>query len=483
LAPPEVHADRTRVRAGDTVTFTFVVPWTSDLAPSSPFGAWGWVAQGPGSSHPIAGCDRELFCTFVVGGRGVMRASFVADGLVDASAQSPTIEVARLLEVVAEPATVASGGTVRFVARRKDGKPVTVTQWEWVPETSAGPTAEPCAPGSATCETRLTNTTSGDAAVAQRGTMYAHATVDGVPEVAGAEVVVDASSPPGLRLECSRDNVIRGETVACTVTTEPVDGELTLSRWRFVAFDSVLGSVERDPSEASEATWSGRIVTSGVVLVEGRINGQVAEAADTLVVSPRDWRQQVVEHAIHESSPGDLPVPPTDFSWLGRTVFQPFVTASFEPVQGGPNDGYVYFTQLPFRIDVEIKINTASLAEDSPFWRNQPVENTRVGDIVVCGQSAVTGIVPHLYAHEGRNGEPGSHVAIYLQVFEERARLYESRVVSSQGPALDLSKDAASFHGDALQASDAMDRSPLNRLNMRQLFGCDDFDYNVSPGR
>src|SRR2546430_10521959 len=107
-----------------------------------------------------------------------------------------TTPVATQLIVVVDSSHVHTGSNVKFTARRKDGRAVSVTGWEWHPGSGGstpGPTAGACGATDSTCVTALTNTSPSDAPGAQTGKMYARAIIDGVEEVAGVAVTVDPS--------------------------------------------------------------------------------------------------------------------------------------------------------------------------------------------------------------------------------------------------------------------------------------------------
>lgn len=114
-----------------------------------------------------------------------------------------TTPVATQLIVVVDSSHVHTGSNVKFTARRKDGRAVSVTGWEWHPGSGGstpGPTAGACGATDSTCVTALTNTSPSDAPGAQTGKMYARAIIDGVEEVAGVAVTVDPSEKRKLEV-------------------------------------------------------------------------------------------------------------------------------------------------------------------------------------------------------------------------------------------------------------------------------------------
>ena len=155
----------------------------------------------------------------------------------------------------------------------------------------------------------------------------------------------------GLALDCEPATVVRGQSVTCRARTEPPGGAFQITAWRFIANDAALGVIARDASEATQETWSGPMVASGTVTVDGRVDGTARSANAIIAVTPRDWSHEPADFEIVQDDPGELPARPTIVHQLGSMTPASHITPKSEFIQSGPN------TRLTFHLDRQCKHN------------------------------------------------------------------------------------------------------------------------------
>ena len=101
----------------------------------------------------------------------------------------------------------------------------------------------------------------------------------------------------------------------------------------------------------------------------------------------------------------------------------------------GPNEGYEYFTDFPFRATATVSINTTALAAGSAFDQLQERSRRIINDTLYCDHDDVVDLyLPGVRAHEGIRGrlDTNSHVAIFVDRLEREARARVEGMVSRE---------------------------------------------------
>lgn len=75
-----------------------------------------------------------------------------------------------------------------------------------------------------------------------------------------------------------------------------------------------------------------------------------------------------------------------------------------------------YLTDVPIRIDAEVRVNRAALSKESAFWKLQPVRTKQPGQ---CTRSDVEPFVPLVLRHEGIPINPRSHAAFFKKALDQ----------------------------------------------------------------
>jgi hypothetical protein len=218
-------------------------------------------------------------------------------------------------------------------------------------------------------------------------------------------------SAQALTLTCPT-SVVRGTTGQCVVLAP--GSSLQVDGWSFAPaeIDTVL---QRNDGQESDTTWAGPLVASGTVEVRVRLNGVPASASASIAVTARDWSTKQLEFQVEEVTPANLPDRPERVGQLGN--FAPFAASYFPSagtrvVPAGPNNGLVYFAEVPVRGLARIQINRVALANNSQFYLRQRPDQAppQTG---VCKRSDVEPFLPLVEAHEGLQLQTLSHAAVY----------------------------------------------------------------------
>lgn len=254
------------------------------------------------------------------------------------------------LQVAPRKLEVARGDSVTFDAVAIEG--TTRLRWYFGDSRSAGRVWA--------CEGQTTCTV----AVPKNGLMSVYGDYAGVTSFhARAEEVrvVD----PQLTLRCTPNPVVRGSTIDCRVTSTA--GEMTDVSW---SFTDARGHVIRDSMRTS---WAGRMLISGRLTVQARLNGAVAADDTTITVGPRRWPRPSV--VAHEEPATHLPSP-ANVTRLGHLADSHVDDAPSPPVTGvrideGPNAGWWYVPNPIQDIRVTVHINEAAFQAGSAWYNLQ----------------------------------------------------------------------------------------------------------------
>ena len=214
---------------------------------------------------------------------------------------------------------------------------------------------------------------------------------------------------------------------------------LEVTGWSFQPDTSSLPPVRR-LSDVDSPTWAGQMVASGTVQVTGLLGGRPDTAAAHVEVRPRDWSGQVLGLDLSENSPGKLLDKPDTASDLGAALLgtafnEETLTPALYRVPQGPNEGYEYFTDFPFRATATVSINTTALAAGSAFDQLQERSRRIINDTLYCDHDDVVDLyLPGVRAHEGIRGrlDTNSHVAIFVDRLEREARARVEGMVSRE---------------------------------------------------
>jgi hypothetical protein len=171
--------------------------------------------------------------------------------------------------------------------------------------------------------------------------------------VIGRSDYVRAKPSPKLELRCTPNTVKRYDGVVCEVTARP-GGSLKVSKWWF---DDGHGHIVRpsDPEQDSAFYWGGRMVVSGTVHVEGKIDDRVVPPDSAIItVEPRTWSFSYPAEPPHTFDRGDsLPYPPvTQYGQkIGDGVLGRFYGGRFRwgwvTIPRGPNEGFAVMDVPP----------------------------------------------------------------------------------------------------------------------------------------
>jgi hypothetical protein len=148
----------------------------------------------------------------------------------------------------------------------------------------------------------------------------------------------------------------------------------------------------------------------------------------------------------------------------------------------GPNDGFMYLTNIPYKTLTRPQVNTNALVVGSDFWELQYPVQTKKKGVPYCGRDFVTGIIPLVEAHEGYDPEtqPLSHAGIYRRHVDSLAYLrFEDAAGPESSPIFESRRLA--LHSEAFVDDSLMDDDSRNNIN-RTTMPCDfNFDWFTIP--
>jgi hypothetical protein len=259
-----VNASPSHVKANQQVTFTA----SRDDGGRLDMSSWEWRPSVGNISGP---CGASNPCLMNVPVSGTMIAHTWAFG--DASAD---VTVYSSFALDADKTSVRSGDTVTFTPKY-DAVAGPAARWKWVPTDTSQHDGAPCTPTEASCKKEML----------ESGTMWAFTSATVGQGDSASQAI---SVTPSITLKCSPKPVTRGQSTTCTATTK-APGQLIPTSWVFSATaDPQLYQVTTvtRADNISNTTWPGTIAASGVVTVNGTINGFPAQAGvDTIVVQDR----------------------------------------------------------------------------------------------------------------------------------------------------------------------------------------------------
>jgi hypothetical protein len=108
-------------------------------------------------------------------------------------------------------------------------------------------------------------------------------------------------------------------------------------------------------------------------------------------------------------------------------------------IQGGPNQGVLFATEVPVKAASQIQVNSAALAVNSDFYNRQPTN----GGGTKCKRSDVVPFLPPARAHEGENLEPLSHARVYHDTLNAYAPMATESAVGLSATEIEHNADLA----------------------------------------
>jgi hypothetical protein len=270
--------------------------------------------------------------------------------------------------------------------------------------------------------------------LSESGTMYVRARVNAPWQrrVEQASVVVTVQ-PLNLVLNCSPSSGVREYATTCTASTSPAVRPVTVQGWSFHPSDRSRQTDLPRVSNVQSKTWAGAIVAAGDVRVRALFGNRSDTASAQLTIMPRvPWSTADVPSSVIDSSqsgvvsfsnptsqPGQL-----GSSWWVAHDDDHENTIGFVN-DDGPNQGFRFFKQIPFRIRGRIAVNLVALSRGSAFVGIQDsIRTTNSSGQVICSRSdIIPRLLEQVYLHEGRSRyDPQSHYQTFMQAFEARGR-------------------------------------------------------------
>jgi hypothetical protein len=231
------------------------------------------------------------------------------------------------------------------------------------------------------------------------------------------------------------------------------------------------------------------VATTGLVRVEGTIDGQALSAAVLTEVRPRSWSDRAPLKINYVVNPGILHSKPESLGALGhswgyfkrndpfRTDWQAIVNDS------GPNHNFFWLLDIPAWDSTHVNVNSVALTDTSAFWRIQEPKDKTIGGVKYCGRDWVAWkFRPLADAHEGTwpDTMPNSHTAIHRANADSLSRRLFEPFASRDPGGITTLIDSIDFRADRDMA--AMDSSSRNALNNQRVFPCRfKFNYPTSP--
>jgi len=283
-----------------------------------------------------------------------------------------------------------------------------------------------------------------------------------------------------INLVCSGP-VIRGGNVSCTASAADQSQALTVTGWSFTSSDGIRVDRALNPTDV---TWSGALATDGDIVVAGKVGGISGQSQPQHVsVIPRDWQGKVALKDHQIISPSTMTSRPDSFSVLGNTEMTLPLRDAMSSSQWsvnisdeGPNNGFLYLTDVPVISTTRPQANTNALNDTSSFYRIQESRARTIKNVPYCAKSTVLSIIPDVKAHEGYDPatQPNSHSGIFRRHVDSVAALaFEPLVNPPDGSA--LTTRITSVLTEAGSDSRAMDHDSRNTLTMSCYFH---FDYS-----
>lgn len=229
---------------------------------------------------------------------------------------------------------------------------------------------------------------------------------------------------PVVNLTCP-ESVVRGEPAQCAVTVQGNE-TVNVQSWCFHPLSPDVPTMCREDDMSSQS-WSGTMVVSGTVQVQVQLSEQgFTEKSVLIQVQPRSNFPNAVSLEVtrlaHDME--KLTYEPVLKSHFGSAkgylrLLNPQATSDSSTARvndGGPNNGYYYFTKMPF-LEVEIMINDAAFNTSGSFYLKHPVVRGS-GNPPMCSRSDVLAQEPMIIDHEGLTRKQYSHAIAFRDFFQ-----------------------------------------------------------------
>lgn len=232
---------------------------------------------------------------------------------------------------------------------------------------------------------------------------------------------------PKIVLSCNPASVTRGDPVTCESQALPttLQDSLKISEWSFE------GHPRTDGDRVSR-TWTGPMVTGGMVRVKGTIEGTAVEDSARITVSARSWPEIQITGMVKrvEVDPLSMQDYPPNGIAFGRHQLGYLATDSIQirTAQSGPNAGYLYLGApvqiLPSTIYVHPALYLLHslpppLGPSSPGysdWRDFYNDQNGIGS-GTCYHAAIAHFRRNVERHEGVTLASNSHVGVANRSF------------------------------------------------------------------
>ena len=285
---------------------------------------------------------------------------------------------------------------------------------------------------------------------------------------------------------CLPASVERAQTVACEMKVSG-GASLTAPEWEFDS-PSIGPFVSRpirypspSSSDAVSTTWSGVMALSGTVTGSAVVNGQRVSEQASISVTPRPWRTAGIRAArptVNYLGQGVLPTVPTKDANLGQAAMGARLLTCPDPgvgcffVPDGPNRGLGYYLSIPIALSLDVSINEAALAPNSPWRMSFPSARSNGR----CSRADIEGVNLRelVLQHEGLNPDvhQNSHTRIYRDAMDSTGvTIMEAAVIGGIPTVEDLFNRAFSASSkEGLTIDDSTSRRNPIRLPACRLF-------------
>lgn len=251
------------------------------------------------------------------------------------------------------------------------------------------------------------------------------------------------------------------------------------------SFTSSIGQRVDRRTDVSSHTWSGSLVTNGIVRVDATVNGVLLSDSIQVITSARSWNGKI-SLKDHTVIPTNLSARPDSFAMLGNTTQSLPVDANVNRwLKGvsdeGPNQDLTYLLDIPAITKTVSQVNTNAINAMSPFYQVQEPKRKKIGNLWFCPKSTVTSVLFDLtQKHEGAVTNPdiypNSHPGIFRSYVDANAFSRFEAVVGdlSSSPHLAVMQTLLT---DASADSNAMDHDSRNYITYTTLGNCTEFHF------
>lgn len=299
--------------------------------------------------------------------------------------------------------------------------------------------------------------------------------------VCGPSSNISVGPPLTLDLVCS-GGTPRGANLDCTVSPGDPSQTIAVQAWSFTSGSGVRFDRRTD---VTSRTWSGALVTDGVVRVEATVSGSLLSDSVQVVTSARSWTGKI-SLKDHSVIPTTLSAKPDSFADLGRTTHSlPADTNTNRWLKlvndEGPNQDFTYLIDLPPITTTAAQVNTNAINGTSPFYQVQEAKRKKIGNLWFCPKSTVTSVLFDLsQKHEGAVANPdvypNSHPGIFRAYVDANAFSRFEPVIGTvfTAPHVGIMQN---LFNDALADSKAMDSDSRNYITYATLGNCTEFHF------